>query len=805
MIPRSETMKILPGESDPPFRNNSRRSGLVFSGTQPSLQGKAHAMSTSWPDPRNHRRIVSGVSLMVALLLEGSLAMATGMAPPPDPDIPRRGTFFEPIQSVVRSKIPPIQPTDGAVSIPYTRIDVALVDGIAFTRLLQVYHNHDTSNQGYAFTMPLEQDRQITGFTLWDRGRRLVGSIEERTRAEQAYKEVTGDEAPEMRRDPGLVRQTQNRFELRVFPITPGENKQIELVSHRRLPLVNGKFELTLPIARLTGPWDDRHGAVRSQVTEVSIYVKDRLRLVDLEVSHGRAEIRKLDDRRRLIRVRFNQKVPEKLVLRYGLELDSPISASSLTFSEGAENFFNTRILFQAPDSKTIQKPTTGQRSVYLGVWRAKSELIHKKQNRPEQLLEEFLGMLTFLQMDKSNRFQISWRPLRLSDSGKMNDFFPPVATSQPLPFQDLFKEISQSFQRQRASGGKDATEDIDLVGHLRGATGKGGCDLVYLILGKIDASQWKKLTELIRQRPKIHFILLGRKALEIPEILELPNVSSYAIDTGWQRIRHSYTGRINVLQSRIMAELGLAKLSPRRLAELWSKLPNLSPAVPQVRVSGPVDLIQVAVDTGNRWWSGQKPKPGQMGILWLSGTFSGSGTASVEIVNPFNEQQDWTPAALMGTPTVTTLKADLKLEPGNRASRFVGALHARPQVEMLNSRIAWLDGTSRRQGKSEDATSETLTELAGLRAKVVKLSKRFSFISSETAFIALPKDLQKRYGFTPQQFGTAQMYDLKGMSKGGIPEPEEWLLLLLGSATLIFLAMRRRKVTARANLPRPH
>ena len=41
---------------------------------------------------------------------------------------------------------------------------------------------------------------------------------------------------------------------MRVFPIFPGEDKQIELVWQRRLPMRNGRYRLPLPLAALTRP-----------------------------------------------------------------------------------------------------------------------------------------------------------------------------------------------------------------------------------------------------------------------------------------------------------------------------------------------------------------------------------------------------------------------------------------------------------------------------------------------------------------------------------------------------------------------
>jgi hypothetical protein len=83
-------------------------------------------------------------------------------------------------------------------------------------------------------------------------------------------------------------------------------------------------------------------------------------------------------------------------------------------------------------------------------------------------------------------------------------------------------------------------------------------------------------------------------------------------------------------------------------------------------------------------------------------------------------------------------------------------------------------------------------TRLTQLRREVVRLSRTFGFISSETAFIALPPDLQRKYGITPQETSAQQSYT--PCPVGIVPEPAAWQLAVIGFAVLASIAWSRRR-----------
>jgi len=413
-------------------------------------------------------------------------------------EFPIKGTFFEKILTVQEEKLRLPEASHGKISIPYTRVDVAIDNGIAITRLIQVYHNHGTTNEGFAFSMPITRDTAITQFCLWDQGKRYVGAIEERTKAENAYNEITGDEAPTMNKDPGLVRQTGNRYEMRVFPILPGENKQIELISHQRLSMNHGKFFLNLPFNTISQPNDPRHGSVECQRTEVSICLKDNLPVEEVTITGIGMKERRLDDHRRLYTQNFSRGKITDALFEYQVRLDNPSSVVPLTFSQGNDHFFSMRIISRTPESyPNSSRPSLApqrEHSFYIGVWRDKSEEVNLDEvfdfADGRAMSREVLASLTLMALDHNSRFHASYIPPTIHVEGYLREtltkaflkkYIVTDKKHQVNEFWDVFEDL---LERPSINNTRRSFDEV--VQHLNDAIGKDDCEIACLFLGNL-------------------------------------------------------------------------------------------------------------------------------------------------------------------------------------------------------------------------------------------------------------------------------------------------------------------------------
>lgn len=707
------------------------------------------------------------------------------------------GTFYEEI-TTVQAHGGKIVSSNETVSIPYTRVDVAVENGIAMTRFLQVYHNLSQSNQGYAFTMPLLPDTTITHFNLWDMGKRYVGAIEERPRAEEVYKKITGDETPELRRDPGIVRQSGNIYEMRVFPIQPGEDKQIELFSHRRLGMERGQFMLAIPLTQLTKLRGARHGGGGSEETDVSVVLQDELPIKSVTTTGGVFSERVIDAGHRVLTLHMGSEPVGDIEIRYELGLSGDSAVLPMTHEQDGQRFFLLRVLSRSPAQRAATPaPQASGRAFYMGVWRP--ETIRVTSDNEDEQVEgmelEFLAFMTLAVLDPSDTFHGSYWPPHVEGSKVPPELFQvSVATKRRYPVSKAEEALGEAFGALRLAAQDKKTEPapVDVVQHLRDALQDRNCRLVYLFLGKLPSKPLVALEAIARANADRDFVLITKDDSLPAGLSRLENVSHYSLQGGWRVTRpvlKSPTVRIIEIEEQSLNEItGFVGLPSAALSHLWERLPNFGTAMPTMRATGDVQVDDVMAFCGTN----AAAVPGQLGVLWLSGDYKGSGSLNLELRMPRGRFE----FATTTNETPVNIRVAARLDSAGRRSQLVGAFHARRLADNLNSRIAFLSEISRGRSRvrvSSVTDAERAQKIAALRHEVARLSKAFSFISSETAFIALPPDLQERYGFTPQVYAAQQYYHVEETPQI-IPEPAVWQLAALGLGLLASYFWLRHK-----------
>jgi XrtN system VIT domain protein len=100
---------------------------------------------------------------------------------------------------------------------------------LAYTEKTLSIRNHATAplNQQEAlYTFYLPEGSVISSLSLWINGKEEKGYLTSQTKADSAYKTIVGIE----KRDPSVIHwQEGNRVKVRVFPVTPDENRQFKI------------------------------------------------------------------------------------------------------------------------------------------------------------------------------------------------------------------------------------------------------------------------------------------------------------------------------------------------------------------------------------------------------------------------------------------------------------------------------------------------------------------------------------------------------------------------------------------------
>lgn len=800
--------------------------------------------------------------LLLLLFTQASVRPAPVLQPAPDF---RSGTYFERIREVQDRRIAPVRQGKANISIPYTRIDVAVENGIAFYRLLQVYHNHGSTNQGFAFRLNIPPEMAIREFAIWDRGKRYAGVIEDRRKAEAVYKKVTGDEAPRMNKDPGLVRRTAGTFEMRVFPIFPGENKQIELRMTERVSPGVGSFLLAPAIKELINPNDARHGSLMSHRTDVSVYVRDELPVQLIRAGTG-LRLKHQSPNVLLLGGRFADAVPP-LEVEYRLKMEQPAHALTQTYRGPKTNSFSMRILFRvppavtsSPDSQTdppsgstaAGKPTVPKASgktnksvpgmtpadtehIYVGVWRHPQAKV-----TTEALLvgiaRELRGYRTLFYLDRKQYFMGAWRPPQFGEEVRKDLLVPsrlyPIAEAGRA-LNEVMTELKRTDAGQKNDGSTKGEPINEAkagqptfrspLEHLSHVLGSGKVRGVLLFIETLPPTEVAQLRRIIADHPQQPFILYLDGADDSAVFGNAANLSMYSDGKSWQRIGTGLetttvlplTGEGDRMQNLFNTLSGTNGLELRRF---WSRLPFRDPGFPalEIKPGGAVKLQDASrlSSQGNRGWFRMKGSagnpPADLAVEWIAGTFTGSGSLNFSLNTRFPaKSRSRVRLPFEGQNNGPVVRAQARADFGTSSvgAEFAGMFNARIEAEALDFRRSYLDALIlqlRERKVQHDRQAELETERDQLRARLVTLATRHQFITSETAFIALPERMRIKYKIGAQNYhagGTSQspFNAGPGMSKGGgVPEPAEWLaLLLIGclGAAIIVVYRRRRFV----------
>ncbi len=693
-------------------------------------------------------------------------------------DFNTQGTFFEPIPNVLTHKMKGIHSVKNGIYIPYTRIDLAVSNGIEITRIIQTYKNNTQKNLGYNFTLPLLPDTTITQFTLWDHGNRLPASIEERESAENAYKRITGDEAPEFNKDPGLVRKSGNLFNLRIFPITPNENKQMELVTHRRLSLEDDYFVIKIPVTKICKTTDDKQKKYESQSNDISVYITDQLPIQEIILSDPRFTKTNLGNNRWLIKGSFTNKDCKDITIQYKLKLKENTHAQPTYFTDNNDKFLLLRVLSKWSSIKSNEPKDL----YYLGIWKNGYDFIQSAEKMDISALHlEFLAISSIIFYDRNQFFLGSYHNYKELTKDLKQSYIPKgIYIKKPFSF------YSKSIPDKDILAEK---WDGDGIKHLSDQLQKYKFKNVILFLDPLELIDYTKLKLLIKDHPKTTFLFIIKQ--DIPQDLkDLRNLSIFDVNSGWKQISHRTNPYklINFLDELLPEDpLSLPQSFMQKVFKLADWLPNRDIYLPSYKTSIPGQLhnLRVYIPSTTEW---NKPKHSKSTCIWITAQYPKPAETIVDlvystppIIDQFFKKKNQT-IKYFKTHFQLTLKAE------DKENRFIGAYFAKHQIDELSRQINEIEQTGRfsRRNRRKKLSPEKARKIIDLKQQIVQLSKKYSFLTSETAFIALPEDLQKKYGYTKQQFDTGKLYNLKGIKKGGLPEPAEYLLLIM----ILFIAL---------------
>lgn len=138
-------------------------------------------------------------------------------------------------------------PTDRSLppmAIRYQRVNVAIADQTAVTRVEQEFSNDASVPLEAFYVFPVPKGAGVNDFALWVNGKRIKAEVVEAGRARQVYEDIV-----RRTKDPGLLEYMgDNLYRVRVFPVPPKNRQKIELSFSQIVSRDGGVAEYVYPL-----------------------------------------------------------------------------------------------------------------------------------------------------------------------------------------------------------------------------------------------------------------------------------------------------------------------------------------------------------------------------------------------------------------------------------------------------------------------------------------------------------------------------------------------------------------------------
>ena len=136
----------------------------------------------------------------------------------------------------------------GKLKIKEHSVKVTINNGIAITEVTQIFQNMERRQLEALYTFPIPKGASVSDFSMWIRGKEMIGEVVEKKRARQIYESYKKRNI-----DPGLLEQVDfKRFEMRIFPIAAGASQKVKITYSQELDVDNDWITYLYPLATTT-------------------------------------------------------------------------------------------------------------------------------------------------------------------------------------------------------------------------------------------------------------------------------------------------------------------------------------------------------------------------------------------------------------------------------------------------------------------------------------------------------------------------------------------------------------------------
>ncbi|MFT5124780.1 MAG: Ca-activated chloride channel family protein [Kiritimatiellia bacterium] len=350
----------------------------------------------------------------------------------------------------------PKDPGIPALAIKNQRVDIQIKDGIAATRIEQVFKNSTDRDLEATYIFPLPKGASITEFAMYINGKRESGELVEKDKAKMIYQDIV-----RRMKDPGLLEHIGGQlFQVSVYPVPKSGEQKIELEYTQTLPYESGLYTFTYPL---------KTGSKASRTLEdftVSARIHSSVPLKNVYSPSHEVGISRKNDHDAIIGFEEDQSALDKdFVLYYGVS-KKDFGLNLLTHRDKAKDGYYMMML--APSVNTAENKVIKKDVVF--VFDTSGSMAVKKMDQARAALEYCVKKL-----NKGDRFNI----VRFSTD--VENFKPEL-----VKVNDETREEGLAFARAlEARGGTNIDGALQAAMTMRDADKKRPYIVVFLTDGK--------------------------------------------------------------------------------------------------------------------------------------------------------------------------------------------------------------------------------------------------------------------------------------------------------------------------------
>lgn len=240
-----------------------------------------------------------------------------------------------------------------SVTISSENVVITIQNQMVKTKVVQIFKNNTERILEGEYLFPLPYGANIVSFATWDNGVKINGVIMEKVKAKKLYEDIVAK-----LKDPGLLENAgSNVFRAKIFPIPAFGTKRLELEYVEYLPLLNNSYSYSYPL-------HNNDFEINPRELSIDVVLKSDFEISDPLVYFKNLTFSK-DDKFKYALSYHTTDFSEKIDFKLAYELKTPGANAAITYSEKYENtqeiYFLTNFRPQASGIANTQSADTSE------------------------------------------------------------------------------------------------------------------------------------------------------------------------------------------------------------------------------------------------------------------------------------------------------------------------------------------------------------------------------------------------------------------------------------------------------------